>query len=142
MAPARRIWYASESLGAAAAELPLARLVRNARSAPQGSHTEERFFVKMSQPYSEISGPVAVSRVCSGGRRAGSVSYACRQRPANAEMKPGVAVRWPKIAKPFSEAELAKELARIVAKELARIVPKIRKSRRVLKFRTGSTPAV
>jgi hypothetical protein len=57
-------------------------------------------------------------------------------------MKPGVAVRWPKIAKPFSEAELAKELARIVAKELARIVPKIRKSRRVLKFRTGSTPAV
>jgi PAS domain S-box-containing protein len=46
-----------------------------------------------------------------------------------AEMEPGVEARWPKILKPFTEAELAEQLARIV--------PETRKSRLLLNFRTG-----
>jgi hypothetical protein len=39
----------------------------------------------------------------------------------------------PKLAKPFTEAELAKELERVV--------PRKRDDARVLKFRSGTTPA-
>jgi CheY-like chemotaxis protein/two-component sensor histidine kinase len=50
-----------------------------------------------------------------------------------AEMGPEAGSRLPKLSKPFTEAELAEALARIIQK--------MRKGR-VLKFRVGSTPAV
>jgi len=50
------------------------------------------------------------------------------------DMEPGVEARWPKISKPFTEAELAEQLVRIV--------PKTRKSGVVPNFRTGTIPGV
>ena len=50
-----------------------------------------------------------------------------------AEMEPKFEGRWPKLSKPFTEAELVGAIARIA--------PKLRKSGRVLKFRTGQIPA-
>ena len=51
-----------------------------------------------------------------------------------AEMEPKFEARWPKLSKPFTEDELVGEIARIA--------PKLRKSGRVLKFRTGPIPAI
>jgi CheY-like chemotaxis protein len=47
-----------------------------------------------------------------------------------AEMEPATETDLPKLAKPFTEAELAKELERII--------PKMRGGGRVLKFQTGT----
>ena len=51
-----------------------------------------------------------------------------------AEMEPGAATTLPKLAKPFTQAELAHTLARIIQAS--------RRSGRVLKFRPGVKPAV
>ena len=51
-----------------------------------------------------------------------------------AEMEPTAATTWPKLAKPFTQAELAHMLARIIQAS--------RKSGHVLKFRPGVKPAV
>ena len=51
-----------------------------------------------------------------------------------AEMEPGAATSLPKLAKPFTQAELAHMLARVIKPS--------RRSGRVLKFRPGAKPAV
>ena len=51
-----------------------------------------------------------------------------------AELDPDARVKLPTLSKPFTEADLAKELARVV--------PRRRENGRVLKFRTGAKPAV
>jgi CheY-like chemotaxis protein len=51
-----------------------------------------------------------------------------------AELEPGAGGELPKLAKPFTEAEVAKALAHVIVRR--------RESGRVVKFRTGAKPAV